>query len=80
MNELFINSPLPRSYQAARQLLFFGFTISIEFQYYLFIFIYLSIFFYFFFLRGGGGGGVIKKNIFGGMKILFIYLGDHHKI
>ena len=31
-------------------------------------------------LGGWGGGGVRKLNIFGGMKILWIFFGDHHKI
>ena len=34
----------------------------------------------FFFSRGGGGGGVRKMNIFGDMKILWIFFGGHHKI
>ena len=35
------------------------------------------LFQYFFFL---GGGGVRKMNIFGGMKIFWIFFGGHHKI
>ena len=40
-------------------------------------YIILFIFYFFFF---GGGGGVRNINIFGGMKILWIYLGGHDKI
>ena len=39
---------------------------NFEFQYFLFIY----------FL--GGRGGVRKMNIFGGMKIVWIFLGGHH--
>ena len=39
--------------------------------------LHLFIIFFFFFL---GGGGVRKMNIFGGMKILWIFLGGCHKI
>ena len=41
------------------------------------IIIFYSFFFFFFF---GGGGGVRKTNILLGMKILWIFLGGHHKI
>ena len=44
---------------------------------------YVIFFFYFFFffLGGGGGGGWVRNiNIFGGMKILWIFLGGHDKI
>ena len=40
-----------------------------------FEFHYLNFFFFFW-----GGGGVRKKNIFRGMKILWIFLGGHHNI
>ena len=31
-------------------------------------------------ILGGGGGGSDKINIFGGTKILWIFLGGHHNI
>ena len=42
--------------------------------------LFYFILFYFFFFGGGGGGGVRIIYIFGGMKILWIFLGVHDKI
>ena len=53
--------------------LFFG-VQNFELQY---LFIYLLLLF---FLGGGGGGGEVQKTeYFWGMKILWIFLGGHHK-
>ena len=41
---------------------------------------FLFFFIFFFFLGGWGGGGVRNMNIIRSMKILWIFLGDHHNI
>ena len=45
-----------------------------------FLFKFLNFFFFFFFFLVGGGGGVQKYEYFLGMKIFWIFLGDHYKI
>ena len=40
---------------------------------------YIIFFFFFFFFFFWGGGGVRNIYIFGGMKILWIFLGSHDK-
>ena len=44
------------------------------------IFFNFYLFIIFIFFLGGGGGGFRNIDIFGGMKILWIFLGGHDKI
>ena len=55
-----------------------GFKI-LNFNIYLFIYLFIYLLLLFFFW-GGGGGEVQKTEYFWGMKILWIFLGGHHKL